>query len=219
MQLQWSPQGPPLRFADCRFRRRQDQTIGGNSIVRAWVGKNWAGNMQLPFNLHQWIEANKDQLRPPIGNRQLFKDQWQNLMVMVVGGPNYRPDYHDDPGEELFIQLSGDLTLNLIDPVSGKRSEVRVAQGEIFLLPSHVRHSPQRPENCVGLVIERFRQPGEVDALEWYDENGELEFRGEFFVKNIEEDLTRVQAAWKQWRNGSNRRKGTVWRVGEPMPT
>lgn len=174
--------------------------------------------MQLPFNLSQWIEANRDSLKPPIGNRQLFKDQWQNLLVMMVGGPNNRPDFHDDPGEELFIQLKGDVTLKLIDPVTRVRSEVVVKEGEIFLLPSHVRHSPQRPEGCVGLVIERYRQPGEIDALEWYDDEGRLEFRGEFLIVNIEQDLAKVQAAWREWVKNPGRVIPTVWRVGQPLP-
>ena len=173
--------------------------------------------MQSPFNLKAWIEANRDKLKPPIGNRQLFREQWENFIVMVVGGPNDRPDYHDDPGEELFYQIHGDVTLRLITP-AGERSEVVVREGEIFLLPAHVRHSPQRPEGCVGLVIERFRQPGEVDALEWYDDKGRLEFRGEFFVKNIEEDLAKVQAAWRAWSKNANRQIPTYWRVGQVLP-
>lgn len=168
----------------------------------------------FPIHLDQWIEANKDSLKPPIGNRQFWKDSWQNLMVMMVGGPNDRPDYHDDPGEELFIQIRGDVTLKLIDPVTRVRSEVTVREGEMYLLPPHVRHSPQRPEGCIGLVIERYRQPGEVDALEWYDANGNLEFRGEFLVENIEQDLAKVQQAWKRWSDDSDRRIPTVWRVG-----
>jgi 3-hydroxyanthranilate 3,4-dioxygenase len=168
-----------------------------------------------PINLSAWIEANKATLKPPIGNRQFWKGDWQNLLVMMVGGPNYRPDYHDDPGEELFIQLRGDLTLNLIDPVTRERSQVVVREGEMYLLPSHVRHSPQRPEGCIGLVIERYRQPGEVDALEWYDEAGNLEFRGEFLVENIEEDLAKVQAAWAEWTKKNDRRIPAIWRIGE----
>lgn len=172
-------------------------------------------NYTLPFNLIKWVEDHADELRPPIGNRQLFKGHWQNLLVMVVGGPNYRPDYHDDPGEELFYQIKGDVTLKLIDPVTRERSEVVVREGEIFLLPAHVRHSPQRPEGCVGLVVERYRQPGEVDALEWYDDDGNLEFRGEFLVENIERDLAIVQEAWKKWKADENRQTPTVWRAGE----
>jgi 3-hydroxyanthranilate 3,4-dioxygenase len=168
-----------------------------------------------PINLNDWIEANKDTLLPPINNRQFWKQDWQNLMVMMVGGPNYRPDYHDDPGEELFIQLRGEVALKLIDPVTRERSEVVVREGDMFLLPSHMRHSPQRAANSFGLVIERYRQPGEVDALEWYGDDGRLEFRGEFLVKNIEQDLAKVQAAWKAWTSDKDRKIPTVWRVGE----
>lgn len=82
----------------------------------------------------------------------------------------------------------------------------------MFLLPSHVRHSPQRPDGCVGLVIERYRQPGEVDALEWYSNDGDLEFRGEFLVANIERDLAEVQRNWREWKQNPNRRIPTVWR-------
>jgi 3-hydroxyanthranilate 3,4-dioxygenase len=167
-----------------------------------------------PIHLGAWIDENKATLKPPIGNRQFWKGDWQNLLVMMVGGPNYRPDYHDDPGEELFIQLRGDLKLNLIDPAKRERSEVVVREGEMYLLPSHVRHSPQRPEGCIGLVIERYRQPGEVDALEWYDAAGSLEFRGEFLVKNIEQDLANVQAAWAKWARAPDRKVPTIWRIG-----
>jgi 3-hydroxyanthranilate 3,4-dioxygenase len=98
------------------------------------------------------------------------------------------------------------------------RSEVVVREGEMYLLPSHVRHSPQRPEGCIGLVIERYRQPGEVDALEWYDEQGNLTFRGEFLITNIETDLNKVQSAWQEWVQDSDRTIPTIWRVGEKLP-
>lgn len=172
---------------------------------------------RIPVNLSDWIDNNRQTLLPPIGNRQFWKETCQNLIVMMVGGPNSRPDYHDDPGEELFIQIRGAVTLKLIDPVSRQTSAVVVREGEMYLLPAHVRHSPQRQENTFGLVIERYRQPGEVDALEWYDQDGGLEFRGEFFVENIEQDLAKVQAAWKQWMMSNARRIPTVWRVGDPI--
>ncbi|MGW1420862.1 3-hydroxyanthranilate 3,4-dioxygenase [Bradyrhizobium manausense] len=168
----------------------------------------------LPIDLDAWIEENGATLKPPIGNRQFWKGDWKNLLIMMVGGPNYRPDYHDDPGEELFIQLRGDVTLKLIDPVTRERGEVIVREGEMYLLPPHVRHSPQRPAGCMGLVIERYRQPGEIDALEWYDEKGRLEFRGEFLIENIEQDLTKVQAAWAAWKEKSDRECPTIWRIG-----
>lgn len=171
-----------------------------------------------PINLQSWIEENKESLKPPINNKQFWKADWSNLLVMMVGGPNSRPDYHDDPGEELFIQLRGDVTLKLIDPVTRERSDVVVREGEMYLLPPHVRHSPQRGAGCAGLVIERYRQPGEIDALEWYDEQGKLVFRGEFLVENIESDLVKVQAAQRKWSENPARSIPTVWRVGEPIP-
>ena len=90
-------------------------------------------------------------------------------------------------------------------------------EGELFLLPSHIRHSPQRAEGTVGLVIERFRQPGEIDALEWYDDDGNLEFRGEFEIKNIETDLKKVQLGWQKWVKDPDRVIPKFWRVGDPI--
>ena len=173
----------------------------------------------LPINLDDWILENGASLKPPIGNKQFFKDRWENLLVMIVGGPNYRPDYHDDPGEELFIQLRGDVTLKLIDPVTRERSEVIVREGEMHLLPAHVRHSPQRPEGCIGLVIERYRQPGEIDALEWYGDDGNLEFRGR--VPDQEYRNRSGDRAGRLENLGGrirDRRIPTTWRVGSDLP-
>ena len=39
-----------------------------------------------------------------------------------------------------------------------------------FLLPARVPHSPQRPAGTVGLVLERPRNPGEMDKLMWFCE-------------------------------------------------
>ena len=84
----------------------------------------------------------------------------------VVGGPNQRTDYHDDPLEEFFFQLEGDMVLRLMD--NGRPRDLPIRQGDIFLLPPHVRHSPQRPAESVGLVIEHRRPVGVRDAFEWY---------------------------------------------------
>jgi 3-hydroxyanthranilate 3,4-dioxygenase len=123
--------------------------------------------MLAAFNLQQWIDEHRDLLKPPVGNAQI----WQNteFMVTVVGGPNQRTDYHDDPAEEFFFQLEGDMVLRIIE--RGKPRDIPIRQGEIFLLPPHVRHSPQRPANTVGLVIERVRRAGELDAFEWFCEH------------------------------------------------
>ena len=121
----------------------------------------------LAFNLQRWIDANRHLLKPPVGNKCLFSDG--DFIVMVVGGPNARKDYHVDPGGEFFYQLEGDMVLKTMQ--NGAPVEVPIRQGEILLLPALVPHSPQRQANTVGLVIERRRHPGERDGFQWYCEN------------------------------------------------
>ena len=161
-------------------------------------------SFQQPFNLFAWIEENQELLKPPVGNAQLFKQTWRNFIVMVIGGPNQRDDYHDDPGEELFFQIKGDMVLRIIDPDSGKPQDMPIREGELFLLPPHVRHSPQRPEGSVGLVVERLRLPGELDGFEWYDEHThELVFRRELEIKDIVTDLPPVFEEYRRFREQS----------------
>ena len=120
----------------------------------------------LPFNFQRWIDDNRHLLKPPVGNKCLFGEG--DFIIMVVGGPNARKDYHVDPGEEFFYQLEGDMVLKTRqhgDPV-----DVPIRQGEILLLPARVPHSPQRQANTVGLVIERRRRDGEHDGFQWYCE-------------------------------------------------
>lgn len=99
--------------------------------------------MLTTINLHQWIADHRHLLRPPVGNAQIWKDR--EFMVTVVGGPNQRKDYHIDPGEEFFYQLEGDMTLRLIE--NGEFRDLPIREGEIFLLPPLVPHSPARPEH------------------------------------------------------------------------
>lgn len=123
--------------------------------------------MSLPstLNLQRWIEEHRDLLQPPVGNAQIWADT--DFIVTVVGGPNSRHDYHDDPCEEFFYQLKGNMVLRVFE--DGRRQDIPIKEGEIFLLPPHTRHSPQRPEpGSVGLVIERQRPAGVVDGFEWY---------------------------------------------------
>ncbi|MCC9136587.1 3-hydroxyanthranilate 3,4-dioxygenase [Pontibacter silvestris] len=121
-----------------------------------------------PFNFKQWIEDNRHLLKPPVGNQQVFKGN-DDFIVMVVGGPNARKDYHYDEGEEFFYQLEGDIVLKIIE--DGKPVDIPIKEGEIFLLPPRVPHSPRRPANTVGLVVERYRKPGEKDGFLWFCEN------------------------------------------------
>jgi 3-hydroxyanthranilate 3,4-dioxygenase len=118
------------------------------------------------FSLQTWIDEHRDLLKPPVGNAQIWEDT--EFIVTVIGGPNSRTDYHDDPAEEFFYQLKGDIVLRTI--ADGKPKDVPIREGDILLLPPHVRHSPQRPPDSIGLVIERQRKVGELDAFEWYCE-------------------------------------------------
>lgn len=144
------------------------------------------------FNFQQWIEEHKHLLKPPVGNQMVFKDA--DLMVTVVGGPNKRTDYHDDPVEEFFYQLKGDMLLKLHDTKTGDFYDVPIREGEVFLLPAHMRHSPQRPqEGSIGLVIEPARPEGALDAIEWYCFDCQhLVHRSELDLESIVDDLPPV---------------------------
>ena len=138
------------------------------------------------FNFQNWIEEHRHLLKPPVGNQQIWEDT--DMVVMVVGGPNKRTDFHDDPVEEFFYQLEGDVLVKLQE--NGKSVEVPIKEGEIFLLPPRTPHSPIRPENTVGLVIERKRKETEKDGLLWYCDNCNHKLFEEYFhLKNIENDF------------------------------
>lgn len=118
------------------------------------------------FNFRQWIDEHRHLLKPPVGNVQVWEDT--EFIVMVVGGPNSRKDYHYNEGEEFFFQLEGDVVIKIID--AGVPRDIPIKEGEIFLLPPRVPHSPQRGPNTVGLVIERKRETKELDGFLWYCE-------------------------------------------------
>jgi len=141
-----------------------------------------------PFNFQTWIDENQHLLKPPVGNKMLFPEN-AGMIVMIVGGPNQRVDYHDDPVEEFFYQLKNDMMLKVVD--RGKHQDIRIREGEVFLLPPHMRHSPQRPiAGSIGLVVESPRQPGVKDGFEWYCMNCKaLVHRVEVAVSDIVKDL------------------------------
>lgn len=124
--------------------------------------------IQRAFNFKKWIDENRHLLKPPVGNQQVYKSN-DDFIVMIVGGPNARKDYHYDEGEEFFYQLEGDIVLKIIE--DGKPVDIPIKEGEIFLLPARVPHSPQRPANTIGLVMERYRKDGEQDGFLWFCEN------------------------------------------------
>ena len=119
------------------------------------------------FNLKRWIDEHRDLLKPPIGAEMIWKDS--QFIVMIIGGPNARRDFHMDPSDEFFYQLEGDMVLEYIS-AEGKRRRETIRQGDVFLLAANTPHSPQRPANTVGLVVERVRRIDEPESYAWYCE-------------------------------------------------
>jgi 3-hydroxyanthranilate 3,4-dioxygenase len=118
-----------------------------------------------PINLQDWIDENRHLLKPPVGNKTLAVGK--DFIIMIVGGPNSRTDFHVDPYEEWFYQLKGNIHVDVV--VDGKPTTVEIREGETFLLPGNTPHSPQRPEQgSIGLVIERLREEGTLEKFQWY---------------------------------------------------
>ena len=145
--------------------------------------------MLMPaFNLQAWIEEHRHLLKPPVGNKCIVDG---DFIVMVVGGPNARTDYHWDEGPEFFYQLEGEALLKVQE--DGRLREVPLRAGEVFYLPPRIPHSPQRSAGSVGLVVERKRLPGELDGLMWFCERCNHKLFEEFFtLENIETDFPKV---------------------------
>ena len=151
--------------------------------------------MRKPFSFQSWISEHQHLLKPPVGNKMLFPDN-AGMVVQVVGGPNQRVDFHDDPVEEFFYQLKGDMVLKTVD--RGQHEDIIIREGDVFLLPPHVRHSPQRPiPGSVGLVVESPRVEGMRDGFEWFCMKCKgLVYRIEVEVKDIVKDLPPLYEAF-----------------------
>jgi 3-hydroxyanthranilate 3,4-dioxygenase len=146
-------------------------------------------SIQKPFNFKKWIDEHRHLLKPPVGNKQVYENS--DFIIMVVGGPNARKDYHFNETEEFFYQLEGDILVIIQE--EGKAVEVPINEGDIFLLPARVPHSPIRPANSVGLVIEMKRKPGEKDGLMWFCDQCNHKLYEDYFVLNsIENDFLPV---------------------------
>ena len=149
--------------------------------------------MLAPIDLRRWIDDHRHLLRPPVGNARIWRDR--DFIVMVVGGPNRRLDFHDDPHEELFHQIEGAMTLRVME--DGRPRDVEIRAGEMLLLPAHVRHSPQRPAGTVGIVVERTRAAGVRDGFEWFCPACHARLhRVDVQVADIERDLPPLFAAF-----------------------
>ncbi|MFN8316547.1 MAG: 3-hydroxyanthranilate 3,4-dioxygenase [Chitinophagales bacterium] len=143
--------------------------------------------MQQPFNFKKWIDEHRHLLKPPVMNQVVYKGN-QDFMVMVVGGPNKRKDFHYNETEEFFYQLEGNITVKIVQ--DGKIKDVNINEGDIYLLPARTPHSPRRPANTVGLVMEVYRPENVKDGFQWYCENCEHQLHEvKMQVKDIVKDL------------------------------
>ena len=156
--------------------------------------------MLPPIDFKEWIDSNRDLLKPPVCNKVVYEDT--EFIIMVVGGPNTRKDFHVDEGEEFFFQIEGDMVLNIFK--NNKIENIKIKEGNIFLLPPKVPHSHQRFENTVGLVIERKRRDNELDGFQWYcDSCNHLLYEKFFKLENIETQLPVIFE--KFWSNDEAR--------------
>ena len=144
--------------------------------------------LPAPIDLQAWIEEHRHLLKPPVGNKCIYDGDY---IVMIVGGPNTRTDYHFEDGPELFYQLEGEMVLRIQEGAAPR--DIPIRAGELFYLPPRVPHSPQRMPGSVGLVVERRRLQHEDDALMWFCIGCNQKLYEEFFhLLDIEQDFFRV---------------------------
>lgn len=142
-----------------------------------------------PINIRKWVEANRHLMKPPVSNKYLYDGE--DFFVMLINGPNARNDFHMTNSEEFFHQIEGDIIVRIIE--DGKIKDIPVREGETFFVPGNVPHSPTRPPNTLGLVVERRRPAGETEHIQWYCEkcHGLVEDL-EFDCKDIVEHFARA---------------------------
>ena len=157
-----------------------------------------AVNLFSPTSLKGWVEKHRHLLKPPVGNKCIWANE--DFIIMVVGGPNTRKDYHVNETSEFFYQIEGDIIVRIINPNTKKPEDVILREGDIYLLPPLVPHSPQRSAGTVGLVIVYGLTEHMIDKLQWYyDDTHELVFEAELKLKHIDEDLKRSMGEF--WSN------------------
>lgn len=166
------------------------------------------------LNLKNWIEEHRHLLKPPVGNQYLYRGQ--DFFVMVIGGPNARNDFHVTQSEEFFYQLEGDILVQTRE--DGKIVDHRVREGDTFFIPPNVPHSPQRPPNTLGIVVERVRPPDEMEHLLFFCENcGEQVCDIEFACKDIVDHFRETMEEF--WKDDVRRKcKACGTSVSKPGP-
>jgi 3-hydroxyanthranilate 3,4-dioxygenase len=166
-----------------------------------------------PFNFKKWIDENRHLLKPPVNNKVVYKDA--DFIVMVVGGPNSRKDFHYNEGEEFFYQLEGDIVVQIQE--DGKAIDVPIKEGDIFLLPAKVPHNPKRFANTIGLVVEHRKKNHEKDGLMWFCEKCNHKLHEAYF--ELSDITTQFQGEFKRfYENKDLRTCKKCGSVMEPPP-
>lgn len=175
--------------------------------------KKHAMSVAKPFNLLKWIDQNRPLLKPPVGNKNIYTES-DDYIVMIVAGPNARKDYHYNETEELFYQLEGSIRVIIQD--QGGRREMELSAGDIYLHPGKIPHSPVRSAGSIGLVIERKRAgKGYTDGLLWFCDNCNHKLHEVYFeLHDIEKDFL---PHYQHFYNSQTLRRCT--RCGTVMPT
>ena len=167
-------------------------------------------NIRQPFNFQKWIDENRELLKPPVGNKCVYTES-EDFIIMVVGGPNSRKDYHYNETEEFFYQIKGDIVVRIQQ--EGKAVDVPIKEGEVFLLPAKVPHSPVRSEGSIGMVIECKRTANERDGLMWFCDNCNEPLHDTYFqLTNVEKDF---QPRFKEFYSSEEKR--TCKKCGHKM--
>jgi len=167
--------------------------------------------VEAPFNLQAWIDRHLPQALGAVGNKEVFKGS--DFIFQIIKGPNARNDFHIDPFDEIFYQIKGHIFVHYMD-ANSKEQRVRINEGEVFLLPRTVPHSPRRPPGSIGLVIERPRKRDELDGAAWFCEKcGNMLHKVEFWCSDIEVGIRETIEAFN-----ANERLRTCERCGAVLP-
>lgn len=164
------------------------------------------------FDFQAWIDAHRHQLKPPVCNQQVFEEN--DFIVMVVGGPNTRDDYHIDEGPEFFYQLEGEMLLRTVQ--DGKRVDIPIRAGEILMLPPRVPHSPQRFADSVGLVVERKRLDSELDGFLWYCDECDNKLYEEYLY--VDDIVGQLPPVFERFYSSPENRACSVCGTLKPAP-
>jgi 3-hydroxyanthranilate 3,4-dioxygenase len=155
----------------------------------------------LPINLKDWIDLNRSNLHPPVCNKVIWSNE--TFVVMIVGGPNIRRDYHINATEELFYQIEGDMVLRVM--LEGGTQDITIKEGEMFLLPPMVPHSPQRQANTIGFLVEVIRSAEQKDGFRWYCNTCNYPLYEEFFY--VSDITTQLPDVFQRFYNSKEHHK------------